>query len=55
MFTIEDFRDAPMRVLGIADTANDVPAVVKALGLEGAPSKPLSAGARRSAQPTTSL
>ena len=35
MFIIEDFRDAPMRPLGIADTAEDVPAVIKALGIEG--------------------
>lgn len=35
MFIIEDFRDAPMRPLGIADTAEDVPSVIKALGIEG--------------------
>lgn len=35
MYTIEDFRHAPMRVLGIADTAEEIPAVIKALGIEG--------------------
>lgn len=35
MYTIEDFRHAPMRVLGIADTAEEIPAVVKALGIDG--------------------
>lgn len=50
MFTIEDLRHAPMRVLGIADTAEEIPAVVRALGLEGHAF--VSAGRRESIEET---